>query len=261
MSAVDLISLCTVRLTGYRKYDDGTKTGKSVMSGFIWRNDGADFLITNWHNVTGLHPDSEEPIGSFTPTHFCCEYKAVKNDDQSIASGTVDLSLYNNEENPKWIEHPQGRLIDVVAIPFYDDDLPDNYDLLALNEQDFQKDWNPRIGSEGFIVGYPEGFSGPLTTPIWKRGSVSTEPSLDHQEKPMFLVDTIGNKGLSGSCVIGRSSGIFMKGGKLTGTEIIGTWENFIGIYSGRVSDEGIGSQLGRVWKASVLEEIFSLLA
>jgi hypothetical protein len=255
-----MISLCSVRVTAFRKFDDKTTVGEAVLSGFLWRIDEEVYLITNWHNVTGLNPDSGETIGTFTPTHFSCGYRAGSLDEGVSATGSIDIPLYNKDNSPIWIEHPKGRLVDVVAIPFHDE-LPATYDFYALNERDFEAHWLPNIGGDAFIVGYPEGFSGPMKTPVWKRGSIATEPNLDHEEKPMFLLDTIGNEGLSGSAVIGRASGILRAPsdkGRLGGNSKIGTWENFIGIYSGRVSRDGIGSQLGRVWKASVIEDIFS---
>lgn len=259
MSGVHSVSLCAVKMTAFRRFDNGTESGKAVMSGFLWRHGGNPFLVTNWHNVTGINPNTEIPMGDFTPTHFSCEFKCEVIERGTGRAGTKELSLFDADGNSQWIEHPDGRLVDVVAIPFQYE-LPENHQFKFINEQDYEVEWHPRIGDDGFIVGFPEGFSGLHTTPIWKRGSVATEPSLNHQDRPMFLLDTIGNAGLSGSPVIGRGSGVFNKGENgdgWTGTQVIGTWENFIGIYSGRMSSEGIGSQLGRVWKASVLEEIF----
>ena len=260
LSAIQLISLCAVKMTAYRQFQDGTRTGCAKMSGFLWRKDGNTFLITNWHNVTGCNPVTEAPMSNFIPTHFSCEFRSQQIDGGGSGVLSQEISIFDDEDNPIWIEHPSGRLVDVVAIPLACE-LPDGYQLDVINERDFEKTWQPRIGDDGFIVGYPEGISGPNSTPIWKRGSVATEPSLNYQEQPVFLMDTIGNKGLSGSPVIGRGSGVYKKdqnGGALALTDIIGTWENFIGIYAGRVAEQGIGSQLGRVWKESVIEEILS---
>lgn len=255
-----LISVCAVKITAFRRYKDGSTDGDAVMSGFLWRSHGETYLITNWHNVTGQNSETKEYIGGFAPSHFSCQYRAVNKDEGYSNTGIVEISLFDDDNNPRWIEHSKGSSVDVVAIPF-NDDLPETYEFIALNEQDLETDWLPRVGDDSFIVGFPEGMTGPLATPIWKRGSLATEPKLDHEKKPMFLIDTIANKGLSGSSVIGRSSGLLTKGNSaigFTNQSKIGTWENFIGIYSGRVSKEGVGSQLGRVWKATVLNDIFS---
>lgn len=239
MSTVHLISLCTVKMTAYKQYRGGHRVGSAKMSGFLWRNSDKTFLITNWHNVTGCNADTGEEMAEFIPTHLSCEFRCSQIDEGGSVSRSHELPIFDEEDKPIWIEHPLGRLVDVVAIPF-ECELPDGYQLDVINERDFEKTWQPRIGDDGFIVGYPEGVFGPDFTPIWKRGSVATEPSLNYQEQAVFLMDTIGNKGLSGSPVIGRGSGVHKKdrnGDGWTETNIIGTWENFIGIYAGRVAD------------------------
>lgn len=260
MSISHLVSLCTIRITATRKYPDGTTTGTAVMTGFFWRTDSGTFLVTNWHNVTGLNPSTNSANGSFSPTHFECECICKSEDANRTVLKSFTLPLYDMNETPLWKEHPRGRDVDVVLLPINREAF-DNVVPWALNEQDFEEVWSPRVGDEGFIVGYPEGMSGALATPIWKRGSIASEPGLNFEEKPMFLFDTIGNRGLSGSPVIGRDKGILKVDGSAVGaslSDIIGTWEKFIGIYAGRLSDEGIGSQLGRVWHASVIMEILS---
>lgn len=235
------------------------KSAKPLVLVFFWRHSGNTFLITNWHNVTGENPDTGALLGSFIPTHFKCQYKACRIDVDLGTNGECILPLFDDNDAPKWLEHPTGNEVDVVAIPF-DEPIPDTHQYEALNEQDFEKKWQPRIGDDGFIVGYPEGFAGQHTTAIWKRGSIASEPYLDQDGKPMLLLDTIGNTGLSGSPVLGRGHGVLRKGENgdgWTSSDVIGTWENFLGVYSGRMSDKGIGSQLGKVWKARVVDEIF----
>jgi len=80
---------------------------------------------------------------------------------------------------------------------------------------------------------------------------------LNYDDSPVFLVDTIGNKGLSGSPVVAMASGIFSPGENFGDDSVIGSWKKFIGVYAGRVGEDGIWSQLGRVWKAEVIDELF----
>jgi len=259
VSGANWISFCAVKITAFRRFDDGEETGKSLASGFFWRKNDQVFLITNWHNVTGINPLTGENIGSFTPTHFNCDFKYGPKNKNYVQSCEFTVRLFDEKGNPNWIEHPKGKLIDVVAIPF-EFMVPENQKIHTLDEQKFEARWFPSIGDDSFVVGFPEGFSGGGNTPIWKRGSVATEPTLNFNSLPMFLLDTIGNAGLSGSPVIGRASGAFGLPGKKT-PEYLGTWDNFAGIYSGRISSDGIGSQMGRVWKSSVLNEIFDSIS
>ncbi|MEZ4794908.1 MAG: hypothetical protein R2773_05430 [Flavobacteriaceae bacterium] len=259
---ISSIAKSSVLITAKRIYDDGTEVGSSVMSGFLWLHNNKPYVITNWHNVTGKNPETDENIGSFCPNQLIIELKydlpTEEEGYHKVMGGVRNFDLYNRNLEKNWIEHPEGRKVDVVALPI-NLDLPEKSEPHYMNLQDYQKDWLPDVGDDCFIVGYPEGFSGPFKTSIWKRGSVATLPLLDYDEKPIFLLDTIGNKGLSGAAVIGRGNGIFDKspGRQISGDAIIGTWYNFVGIYSGRLSDVGIGSQLGRVWKKSVIDEIF----
>jgi len=243
-------------------FPDGTETGSSVMTGFFWRSPGSVYIISNWHNVTGLNSQTGEPLGTFTPSHFVLDFKftqpAPGEGKVNIGRRNGTIPLHGADEQKIWLEHPAGRDVDVVAIPI-DEAIYDGVQINCMNENDFENRWSPEIASDCFVVGFPEGMAGQHMTPIWKRASIATEPSLDHNERPSFLVDTLGNPGLSGSPVIARASGIFDIGSgnkPISPNAIIGSWENFVGIYSGRIGDEGVSFQLGCVWKGSVIEEI-----
>ena len=201
-------------------------------------------------------------IGSFCPNQFIVTLKYHMPTEteglSNIIGRTRTVNLYNDSLEKIWLEHPEGKEVDVVAIPI-DLGVPDEAIISYINKQNYELDWLPDVGDDCLIIGHPEGFSGPLDTPVWKRGSVASLPLLDYDDKPVFLLDTIGNRGLSGAAVVGRGTGIFDKnsGANLSSDAVIGTWFNFVGIYAGRISDSGIGSQLGRVWKRSVIDEIF----
>lgn len=238
--------------------DGDDQISKPTMSGFFWKHDQKVFLITNWHCVTGVNPDTNKLLG-MAPTHFDIAFKFMVTSNPNampVRAAEVQIELFDSEEKPVWLEHPEGQSVDVVAVPM-NIPVPDQCAIFCLNEHKFQTDWYPGIGDDCFVVGYPEGISGPHLTPIWKRGSVATIPHFDVGEQPLFLLDTIGNHGLSGSPVIGKGQGIYKRTpGPLQGNDLIGNWQNFAGVYSGRMSNEGIGSQLGRVWRASVIDEI-----
>jgi hypothetical protein len=113
------------------------------------------------------------------------------------------------------------------------------------------------MGSDAFILGYPFGIS-LGTFPIWKRGSIATEPDLAGAagNPHFFLLDTASRPGMSGSPVILRTvSAAAMERGNLTLST--GTNTRLIGVYSGRLpANEPLDAQLGMVWPISLAEEI-----
>jgi len=231
------------------------------MTGFLWNSTNETFLVTNWHNVTGLNSVNHRPNGTFCPTSLTLEFRVclLKTNGQDLLTlRRREIRLYDEKGNPIWREHQLRSSIDLVVLHI-PNALIGHGSIFCLNAVEFENRWQPEIGAECFVVGFPEGLSGPLYSPIWKRGSIASEPAHNHGTEPVFLIDTLGNEGLSGSPVIGESSGVFTPDptGKMTGDSILGRWRRFIGVYSGRTSKEGVGFQLGRVWKPKLLDEIF----
>ena len=170
-----------------------------------------------------------------------------------------EIGLYRDlqMEEPFWYEHPDfGRAVDVVAIPL-PENLREQYRFFPINAVTFDTDYKEEVADDAFVIGYP--FSDPtyLQLPVWKRASIASEPDVDLDQLPKLLIDTATRSGLSGSPVIMQRVGIHgMKGGTLTGSEMIGRIRNFIGIYSGRIGTDEFKAQLGIVWKAKVINEI-----
>ncbi len=145
--------------------------------------------------------------------------------------------------------------MDVVAIPLAE---PDDSANVYINEVEQEQRLEVSAGLDCFILGFPEGLFGASFTPIWKRGSIAAEPYLEHP----YYIDSASRRGMSGSPVIIRYSGIFGVGGAsgvLTGEEIIGTVTRFVAIYSNRIGDDELGGQLGVAWQSSVLDDVLTL--
>lgn len=235
-----------------------TDTVLSSGTGFIYSKDGADYLITNWHNVTGRNPiDGNCLSDSLAVPDMITTLFRVKGNP--VSSRREHLALYRDDamQEPSWLEHPSyGCKVDVVALPLpaY---LVDSYQFFPINAVTFDSDFKTKVADDAFIVGYPFSDTPYLQLPIWKRASVASEPDIDLDQLPKFLVDTATRSGLSGSPVVMQRTGIHGKsGGTITGSELIGTIRNFIGVYSGRVGTDETKAQLGVVWKAHVIDEI-----
>lgn len=114
-----------------------------------------------------------------------------------------------------------------------------------------------QIGMDVFILGYPFGI-GYEGLPVWKRGSIASEPQVLDPRHPYVLIDTASRPGMSGSPVIRRSWNTHMYAdgsmavGQLTAT-------TFFGIYSGRLATtDPLDAQLGLAWPARLIEEIIA---
>ena len=115
-----------------------------------------------------------------------------------------------------------------------------------------------------FVIGYPWGLSGSGgALPIYKRGSIASEPAIDYLGLPRFLIDCRTSAAMSGSPVLVEHSGVWNPNGSMTGDSIIGTLVNFVGVYSGRLlSSEGVSvedsevTEIGIVWKKHALDAL-----
>jgi hypothetical protein len=118
----------------------------------------------------------------------------------------------------------------------------------------------PRVAAEVFILGYPKGLSMQGVMPVWKRGSIASEPLFDVMDQaPAFLVDAATRDGMSGSPVLYFGDEITDTSGRsgFVGDRKGEPW--LVGVYPGRegVTREEMDMTLGRVWHRRLLDEIF----
>lgn len=222
----------------------------STATGFVTEFDGRRFLVTNWHVAAGRRPDN----GAVLSTSGGVPDEVVVMHNQAGALGTwvpKTESLYEAGGTPRWREHPiHRRAVDVVAL-----------ELAQLDDVDIyaHDPWNPGPGlatgvTSGLsIIGFPFGITGGGGLGVWVQGTVATEPALDFEGMPRFLIDSRTRPGQSGSPVLAYHAGgaVPMQDG---GTTVFGgPVEQFVGVYSGRITDQ---SDLGFVWKAQALQEV-----
>ena len=126
----------------------------------------------------------------------------------------------------------------------------------------FVPNYRPDAMDNVFVIGYPWGISATIERgggiPLYKRGSIASDPIIDYRRLPSLLIDCRTTTAMSGSPVIASHSGVWMPEGQMTDDSIIGTITSFLGVYSGRLTDnenEDI-SEIGVVWKESALKEI-----
>lgn len=170
---------------------------------------------------------------------------------------TYEMRIRDADNNPLWYVYPRRqRGCDVVAVPLpirEDDPIVNMYPINVLRSE---FDLTIRIGMDVYILGYPFG-NQPPGFPIWKRGSIASEPDLTRIGTGYMLVDTASRPGMSGAPVIRRSwSGHLVNDGSVAlGSNTPQT--KFVGVYSGRLHTvDPSDAQLGMVWPATDIDDI-----
>lgn len=225
--------------------------GQTIALGtsFVVEVAGTPYLITNRHNVTG-RDSNNQPLKQFS--RMPDALRIYHNRKGQLGSWVaVDEPLYSGPGQPRWLEHPtHGRNVDVVALQLTrtDDVALYPHDPGAIRRTNAATP----VTTDLNIVGFPFGLTGGGMLGVWSRGTIATEPEIDFNNLPLMLIDSRTRQGQSGSPVIYRASGsmVTKDGGS---TMFAGTVSFLVGVYSGRVSEE---SDLGLVWKASVIEEV-----
>lgn len=219
-------------------------------TGFIWKQGDTHFLVTNWHNVTGINPFTKSHISSHAG-----EPDTIKIYFSTPAPATDRLAvcfhLYDGDGKPNWLIHPDhGHEIDVVALPINIHTGAVAHPINFLDSLDLVV----QIGMDVFILGYPLGI-GVTALPVWKRASIASEPELITTQQRFVFLDTASRPGMSGSPVIRRSWGSHATTrGHQTGSPQRAT--RFVGIYSGRVGPSDAELQLGIMWPSRFVEDI-----
>lgn len=232
-------------------------------TGFFYSHNDKLFLVTAGHNITGKNPETNEVFG--IPEKIVILLYNVEN---GLLKGwrSHEVLLTNKDGMPLWLEHPEhGAKIDVMAIQV---DLIESESLRAMNKIIFDNDLPIEVGMDVFILGYPHGYAPyPTITPIWKRGSLATEYGINIERLPQVYVDAATAKGMSGSPIIAQLMGYYPEGKEGDfGSYIFGRGRRFLGVYTGRYTDErtadiksGIfNAQIGFAWKESVIQEIIN---
>jgi hypothetical protein len=222
-------------------------------TGFVSKTKGGrDVLVTNRHNLTGCNQQTGaciHPMGA-VPSHVAIAHNAA-----GALGSWIDVvePLYSSSGQPLWIQHPQlGDAADVVALPLT------NIGSVELYRYDpANPGVNVAIGPADVvsIIGFPFGRTGGGRLGLWVTGFVASEPQISFDGLPVFLVDSRSRPGQSGSPVIAYRSGGAISTSDGNTSIFTGPVERFLGIYSGRISEQ---SDLGMVWKAEAIAQLLS---
>jgi hypothetical protein len=221
---------------------------------FLVRRNMRVFVVTNRHNFTGRHQDTNQPLsshGGVPDAVHVWHRRQTWNPMGSIEWASARYPLIGNDGEPLWREHPHhGQQMDVVSLEITPPDgiIVDEY---SLDEPQHDFVFGPTDNVS--IVGFPFGIAAAAKIAVWTTGTIATELDVDFEGKPVFLVDARTRPGQSGSPVIVfRSGGTFRTIDGATAM-VAGLTSIFMGIYSGRINAE---SDLGKVWKRSAIREL-----
>jgi len=183
MPTIDPYSAAAIPL---QMFFNDTELG--IGTGFIWRANNQNFLITNWHNFTGKNPFTGKHL---SPT--AAEPNAVRiwwNTKSKLGEKfAARHTIYDPSGVPIWLIHPTlGKGVDVIALPL--EEKPDA-DMFPINELDQLPQMAWKIGMDAHVLGYPYGIGeGNGGFPIWKRASIASEPEMITDARKHFLLDS-----------------------------------------------------------------------
>ncbi len=236
-------------------------------TGFVVSRGDKSYLITNWHVLAGRHPRTNQPLSKTAalPDELLIAYHRTVIENGQTLTGWCKVSepLQDFEGKHRWLEHPTGKNVDVVAFPVAANDQVTLHPLsLALAKTNLFAG----VGEPVSIIGFPYGLSGGGLFPIWKTGHIASEPEVDYGDAPVFLVDATTRSGMSGAPVIRRFSGFGYRnrsGFEMVGSSTISAGRSeltrFMGVYGGRTGRRS--AQIGRVWKPIVIDQILDAIA
>jgi len=252
---------------------------KSRGTGFLYLHEGQHYLITAWHNVTGRDFVTKQPLGAggWTPERLHLVLQLEGFSDQEGWAGRLDfatrLYLDEAEMDPIWlVDAEQGSRLDIVAIPLrsfarkelVEDERDRELITEVIDKLDGKQEFvdlsftdrparlfahcdpcleNPiTVAQDIFVIGFPEALTAGSGTPIWKRGTVASEPYLTIEDRPCFLIDSATKNGLSGSPVVAKFENPAVrvlptettKGGMLVGHQ---SEFGFCGLYTSRLPE------------------------
>jgi hypothetical protein len=234
---------------------------------FIYRVGGYPYLVTAWHVASGrnfftrkLNPEAH------IPNAFRVYAPGFQQDGETVTLSSNAFTLDLTEDGVARLESPPtvfGTPVDVAVgrLPI-SSQKSGTFTSGGLNEFEWgieERLASPiasMIGADVFVLGYPLSTYEGLRTPIWKRGSLASEPTFAIDPKCTFLIDVNSTGGMSGGPIVRRVA-IATALDQASDTIAETYDEAVIGVYSGRtLSGSDKGFSLGYGWPIDVVHAI-----
>jgi len=190
--------MCTTTIIRYPEEQDAHATG------FFYNYDDETYLITNRHVIEPSEVQSEK-ISIW-----------VRDFDNIESTNRIDISLYDDKGNPKWLINPVDPKSDIAALPInqnfsHINDSTHKTASLALSSEAFASpELLIRGGTSARAFGYPEGYIDTNSHfPVARSGMIASPYGYEFEGKSQFLLDGTMGDGMSGSPVFTQRSGNF----------------------------------------------------
>lgn len=253
---------------------DKSESPLSHATGFFWHHRGVDFVVTNWHVITGQNLFTRELIDQktlFVPRKLRVYGWKIRSEGDVVEMRRPDWTVDLGDDGMKaFLEPPKidGWAVDIAAIP-----LPPGFVMERQLDENGQAKFGhiePRInlterdkissqaGDDCVLLGYPFANHTGLYLPVWKRGGIATDTNMAVDGSPAFLIDAATSSGMSGSPIFRRVTGA-VKLDKTNGTVSEVRGFEFVGVYAGRLESEELERvNVGYGWFAAQVDAAVS---
>lgn len=218
-------------------------------TGFFYTKNGETYLITNRHVFYDINT---EGFLTFNPDTITIR---VRDSHQDYSSTTTHRIPLYDEDEPRWLEHPNWN-VDVAGLPLeidWDSNANTSFNLdgprgLPISGTTDEKYGflTPEFGDSAVVMGYPI-LDSTDYLPVLRNALIASQYGRFHRNMPYFLIDANLHPGTSGSPVIytRRNSE-----GKVKA--------HLLGVHSGNFDMVQEGSEnLNRVWYRKTILELF----
>lgn len=223
-------------------------TNVDQATGFLVERNQVVYLVTNYHVLAARDPSSGANLHDSAARPD--EVVIRQNVAGKLGEWRDEREPVRDASGPLWLVHPVHQTrVDVVALKLTN--------IAGCDVHGHALDGGPdvllSVAMPVSIVGFPFGRSAGGSLAIWVQGTIASEPDVNFDDLPCFLIDSRTRPGQSGSPVIFWSAGgtVAMSDGGVT--IFGGAVEQLLGVYSGRIHKD---SDLGTVWRREVVAEI-----
>lgn len=263
------ISFCCTPITFYS--NDGRYSRLSLhASAFFYRWKDKPFIVTNWHAVSGRNPLTGEllsPETAFIPQNIGFSGLEIIKDGEQIEIRRPGWMFRWDDAFTEFLREPptiDGYPVDIWAMPVPEGVLlgPDSNRQIFFGSEGLSsfindlasEELGTAAGDECFVIGYPlANFEG-ANFPVWKMGSLASEPLIGLGPYQAFLLDIASTTGMSGSPVVrfARAPHEYNRGMVTQRLSL-----RLVGVYGGRLQQRDLEqTNLGYTWFSSNIDQI-----